>query len=212
MGKRVDRRGNFRRDMRSGRHRPLHQHAAADLHVHFSGPPGNLNVDGLRRGFVLDDESAERRADVAIAFTARRLISTCLENGVDSLAGAGPRRDSAGKRRRKDAVDRNRPDSAGMLPHVCEREIGSVRYSVKVPFCDVQREAQIFESAALSNVLYAPRSEVFAASSRRHLSVASEYALPAAAASAGMSSVSAAQRSTVRTSAAVARYTCRAAT
>src|SRR3984885_8432463 len=131
--------------MSSRRDRPLQQHAAADLNAHFAGMAGDLNRARLRRCFVLVDDPPERRADVAIALTARRLLLTRFENGIDALAGAGPGRASAGERRRKDAVDGNRSNSAGMLAQVREREIGSVRYAVDVPFGDMQRDAQIVE-------------------------------------------------------------------
>ena len=62
--------GDFRGEVRPGRHRPLHEHATADHHVYRSRTSRHADFDGLRRRLILADQTVERRADVSVALPA----------------------------------------------------------------------------------------------------------------------------------------------
>src|SRR5580692_5940225 len=121
MSECVDPRRHLAGNMRSGRHRPLHEHAATDHHVHFSRMPGYVDLEAFGRRLVADYQLLPRCGDVAVTLTTRRLRVTRLEDRVDSFGSAYPCRGAAGERRRKYAVNADRADAARMPPHVRER-------------------------------------------------------------------------------------------
>src|SRR5690242_8983873 len=120
--------------MRTRRNSPLKQHAAADLYVHESLMARDFDFDGFRRCFVAQYESLKCCGSVAITLTTPRLLRAGFEDCVDSFAGALPGCDATGERWRKDAVNANGSNALGVLAHVRQRKICSIRDSVDVPF------------------------------------------------------------------------------
>src|SRR5262249_28158588 len=121
MDERIYEGGNSCRHVSTRRHRPLHEHATADLNVHFSSTSLHVDRDRLRGRLVADHQAAECGADVPVAPTTCSLIATRFEYRINSFTGADPRGYPARKGRREYAVDGNGPNAAGMLPHIQKR-------------------------------------------------------------------------------------------
>src|SRR5262249_2161172 len=135
----------LRRNMGPRRHRPFHKHAAADLHVYRLIDARHAYLHGLRAFLIALDEAQEGRSDIAIALATLRLRAAGAEYRIDPLAGACPRRNPTGERRRKDPVNADRADAFGIEAHIGEGVVRPVGNPIDIPLPDAEREPQVLE-------------------------------------------------------------------
>ena len=151
----VDGRGNLRRRVRPRRHGPLHEHAAADRHLHRVGNAGHARPSR---------SPGSARISARAAGTSRRCrrsargsaAARCRRANIASIPSPAlcPCRHAAGQGRRKDAVDADRADALRVKPHIGEGMVRPVGDPEDVPLLDAERQPQVFEvGGALDRVV-----------------------------------------------------------